>query len=61
MHFHPDSLPNEPAGNRSLAVDGQHGSTIKSFVCPALLTSSLYPDANEETGIQRTDLMGCWP
>ena len=59
MHFHLNPLPNEPAGDRSLAADGQHGSTIQPSVWPALLASSPYPDASEETGPQGTDLLGC--
>ena len=61
MHFHPDPLPNEPAGDRYLAIDGQHGSAIQPSVWPVLLTSSPYSDASEETGLQGTDLLGCWP
>ena len=52
-------LPNEPAGDRSLAANGQHGSAIQPSVWPALLASFPYPDASEETGPQETDLMGC--
>ena len=61
MHFHPDPLPNEPADDCSLVVDGQHGSAIHPFVWPALLASFPYPDANDEIGPQGIDLMGCWP
>ena len=61
MHFHPDPLPNEPADDRSLAANGQHGSTIQSYVWHVLLVSSPYPDASKETGLQGTDLLGCWP
>ena len=45
----------------SLTVDSQHGSAIQPSVWPALLASSPYPDAREETGPQGTDLLGCWP
>ena len=41
MSFHPDLLPDEPAGDRSLAVDGYHDSAIHPFVWPILPTSSL--------------------
>ena len=51
MHFHPDPLPNELAGDHSLVVDGQHGSAIQPSVWPALFASFPYPDANEETGL----------
>ena len=61
MYFHPDPLPNEPAGNRSLATDGQHDSAFQPSIWPALLASFPYPDASEETGPQGTDLPGCWP
>ena len=30
--FHHDLLPNKPAGDRSLAANGQHDSAIQSFV-----------------------------
>ena len=59
MHFHSDPLPNELTGDRSLAIDGQHGSAIQSSVWPALLASSPYPNASEEIGPQGTDLLGC--
>ena len=49
VHFHPDPLSNEPAGNRSLTADGQPGSVIQSYVLPAFLASPPYLDANEET------------
>ena len=58
MHFHPDPLPNEPAGDRSLAADGQHSSSIQPSVWLSLLASFLYLDASEETGPQGTDLLG---
>ena len=61
MHFHPDLLPNEPTGDRSLTTNGQHGSAIQPFVWPALLASFPYPDYSEETGPQGSDLLGCWP
>ena len=60
MHFHPDPLPNEPAGDRSLARDGQHDSAIHPSVWPTLLSSFPYLNASEETGPQGTDLLGCW-
>ena len=61
MHFHPDPLPNELVGNRSLTVDGQHGSAIQPYVWPALFALFTYLDANEKTGPQGTNLLGCWP
>ena len=61
MHFHPDPLPNEPAGDCSLVVDGWNGFIIKPYVWPVLLALSRYPDASEETSLQGTDLLGCWP
>ena len=61
MHFHPDPLPNESAGDRSLAADGQHSSAIQPSVWPAFLSSFPYSDAREETGPQGTDLLGYWP
>ena len=60
MHFHPDLLPNKPAGDHSLATDGQHGSAIQPYVWPVLSALSPYPDAREGTGLQGTDLLGCW-
>ena len=59
VHFHPDPLPNELVGNHSLAIEGQHGSTIQPSVCPALLALFPYPDASEETSSQGADLLGC--
>ena len=59
--FPPDPLPDEPIGDRSLAADGQHGSTIQPYVWHVLPVSSPYLDANEGTGLQGTDLLGCWP
>ena len=50
MQFHHDSLPNEPAGDHSLTVDGQHGYAFYPSVWPTLLASSPYPNANKETG-----------
>ena len=61
MHFHPDPLPNESAGDCSLAANGQPGFTVQPSVSPVLLTSSPYPNASEETSLQGTDLLGCWP
>ena len=61
MHFHPDPLPKKPVGDRSLAVEGHHGSAIQPFLWPALLASFPYPDASKETSPQGTDLLGCWP
>ena len=57
VYFHPDPLPNEPAGNCSLTANGQHDSAIQSSIWPALLASFPYLDANEETGPQGTDLL----
>ena len=59
--FTPDPLPNEPASDRSLAADGQHNYAIQSYIWLVFLASSPYPDANEGTGLQATDLIGCWP
>ena len=61
VHFHPDPLPNELEGDRFLAADGQHGYAIQPSVWPVLLASSPYPDASKETGLQGSDLLGCWP
>ena len=61
MRFYPDLLPDELAGDRSLAADGQHGSTIQPSIWPVLPPSSPYPDASEGIGLQGTDLLGCWP
>ena len=61
MFFHLNPLPNEPTGDRSLAADGQHDSAIQPFVWVVLLALSSYPDASEGTGLQGTDLLGCWP
>ena len=61
MHFHPDPLLNEFAGNHSLGADGQHDSAIQPSVWPALLALFPYLDASEETGPQGTNLLGCWP
>ena len=55
----PQSSPNEPVDDRYLSADGQHGSTIQSYVCPVLLASFPYPDASKEIGLQGTDLLGC--
>ena len=57
MHFYLDPLPNEPAGDRSLAAYGQHGSAIQPSVWLALLALSPSPDASEETSPQGTDLL----
>ena len=59
MHFHPDPLPNEPAGDCSLVVNGQHDFTVQPSVWPVLLAWSPYPDASEETSLQGTYLLGC--
>ena len=61
MHFQLDLLPNEPTGDRFLAVDGQHGSAIQPYVWPVLLASSPYSNASKGTGLQGTGLLGCWP
>ena len=61
MNFHSDPLPNEPAGDRSIATDGQNGSVIQPSIWPALLASFPYPEASEETGPQGTDFLGYWP
>ena len=59
VHFPLDPFPNEPAGDRSLAVDGQHDFAIRPSVWPVLLALPLYPGASEGTGLQGTDLLGC--
>ena len=61
MYFHLDPFPNEPTGNRSLAIDDQHGSAIQPSVWPALLALFPYPNVSEEPSHQGTDLLGCWP
>ena len=60
MCFHLDLLPDEPTDNHSLVTDGQHVSAIQPYVWPVLSASSPYPDAREGTGLQGTDLLGCW-
>ena len=55
--FHPDPLPNEPADDRFLTADGQHGSAIQPYVWLVLLASPPYPDSNEGTGLQGIDLL----
>ena len=57
VHFQPNLLPDEPADNHFLAVDGQHDSVIQPSVLPVLLTLSPYPDASEGTGLQGTGLL----
>ena len=57
VHFHLNPLPNEPAGNHSLAADDLHGSAIQPFVWPALPASSPYPDVSEEIGPQGIDFL----
>ena len=59
VHFQPDLLPDEPAGDRFLATDGQHGSATQPSVWPALPALSPYPDASEGTGLQGTGLLDC--
>ena len=59
MCFHPDPIPNEPAGDRSYAVDDQHGSAIQPSIWLVFLALPPYPDASEGTGLQWTDLLGC--
>ena len=59
MRFHPDLFPDELVGDHFLAADGLHGSAIQPYIWPVLLASSPYPETNEGTGIQGTDLMGC--
>ena len=61
MRFHPNLLLDEPVGDRFLVVDAQHGSVIQSSVWHVLPASSPYPDGNEGTSLQGTDLLGCWP
>ena len=57
MHFHPNPLPNKPAGDHSLTADGQHNSVIQPSVWPVLPASSPYPNASEGTGLQGSDLL----
>ena len=59
MHYHPDSLPNEPVGGRCLAVEDQHGYATQLYVWPVFLALSPYLDANEGTGLQGTNSLGC--
>ena len=58
MHFHPDPLLNEPIGDHSLTVNGQHDFAIQPSVWPTLLASFPYPDASKKTGPQGTGLLG---
>ena len=51
MRSQPDLLPDEPTGDRFLAADGQHSSTIQLSVWPVLPASSPYPDVSEGTGL----------
>ena len=55
MHFHPNPLPNEPAGDCFVATDGQHGFAVQPSVWPVFLASSPYHDASEETSLQGND------
>ena len=59
--FYSNPLPNKPAGDHFLAANGQHDSIIQPYVWPVLIASPPYLDANERTGLQGTDLLGCWP
>ena len=61
MHFQSVLLPDEPAGGRFLATDGQHGSVIRPSVWHVPPASSPYPNASEGTGLQGTGLLDCWP
>ena len=61
MPFHSDPLLDEPAGDRFLTADGHHGSIIQPYIWLVLPASSPYPDANDGTGLQGNDLLGCWP
>ena len=61
MHFQSDLLPNEPAGDRFLAVDGQHDSAIQSSVWHVLPALSPYLNASEGIGLLGTGLLDCWP
>ena len=60
MRFHTDPLLDEPAGDRSLTADGQHGFVIQSSVW-LVLPASPYPNGSEGTGFQGTDLLDCSP
>ena len=57
MHFQSDLLPDEPAGDRFLTVDGQHDSAIQPSIWPVLPSSSPYLDASEGTGLLETGLL----
>ena len=59
VHFPLDPFPNEPTGDRSLVVDGQHDFAIRPSVWPVLLALPLYLDTSEGTGLQGTDLLDC--
>ena len=61
VHFQPDLLPDEPASDHYLAIDGQQGSAIQPSVWPVLLALSPYPDVSEGTSLQGTGLLDCWP
>ena len=61
MHFRDDPPPSEPVGDRSLTADGQHDPAFQQSVWLTLLASFPYPDAREETSLQGTNLLGCWP
>ena len=61
MHFQSVRLPNEPAGGRFLASDGQHGSAIQPFVWHVPPALSPYPNASEGNGLLEADLPDCWP
>ena len=60
MHFQFDLLPNEPAGDRFLVANGQHGSAIQPSVWPIPPALSPYLDANKGTDLQETGWLDCW-
>ena len=61
MRFHPDLLPDKPAGDLFLVADSQQGSTIQPSVWPVLPALSPLPNTSKGTGLQGIDLLGCWP
>ena len=61
MHFQSDLLPDETAGDRFLAADGQHGSVIQPSVWLVILSLSPYLDTSEGTRLQGIGLLDCKP
>ena len=60
MHFLSIRLPEEPAGSRFLAADGQHESTTRPSVWHVPSALPPYPNASEGTGLPGIDSLGCW-